>query len=112
VVDVLGRAAAVLAAVVVPGEDRPPGQRDARPERDPHEVGEADHARDGHAEALGVQLGVIARDDLGLLLQDEDDRPPHRDHAERLEAGVEHQRSSQASGLLHSTGNTRDRVAV
>ena len=48
-------------------------------------------------DALGMELGVIARDDDGLLLEDQHHRPPNRDDAERLEAGVEHQRSSQAS---------------
>ena len=64
---------------------------------------EPDHRRaPGSVSALGVQHGAVARDDLGLLLQHEHDGPAHRHDAERLEAGVEQQGSSQASGT--STG--------
>ncbi len=97
VVDVLRRAAAVLAALAVAGEHGPARERHAGPVRDPHEVGQPDHRRHREAQALGVELGVVARDDDGLLLQDQHHRPPNRDDAQRLEAGVEHQRSSQAS---------------
>ena len=59
---------------------------------------------DGHrhrARARSAGLGAVARDDLGLLLQHEHDGPAHRHDAERLEAGVEQQRSSQASRPPH-----------
>jgi hypothetical protein len=36
-----------------------------------------------------VQLGTVPSHDLSLVLEDQDDRPSHRDDAERLEAGVE-----------------------
>ena len=43
----------------------------------------------GNAPALGAELGAVAVDDLGLLLQHQDDRAPRRHDTERLEAGVE-----------------------
>ena len=106
VVDVLGRPVAVLAAVAVAGEHGPARQRDAVAVRHPHEVNEADHRRHRDVGALGAELGAVARDDLGLLLQHEHDRPAHRHDAQRLEAGVEQQRSSQASGPPHRNGRT------
>ena len=53
---------------------------------------------------------AVARDDLRLLLQHEHDRPAHRDDAERLEAGVEQQRSSQASGASSVASPTECRA--
>jgi hypothetical protein len=44
-----------------------------------------------------MQLGAVPSHDLGLVLEDQDDRPSHRDDTERLEAGVEQQGSPQAS---------------
>jgi hypothetical protein len=52
-----------------------------------------------------VQLFAAVLQNLGLLFQDEDDRPPDRYDAERLVGGVEHQRSPQALPLLHSDGD-------
>ena len=96
VVDVLGAVVAVLTTVAVAGEDGPPRQGDAVAEGHPHEMHEADHGGDGKDGALGVELTPVAGDDLGLVLQHENDRPAHRHDAERLEAGVEQQRSPQA----------------
>ena len=54
---------------------------------------------------------AVARDDLRLLLQHEHDGPAHGHDAERLEAGVEQQGSSQASatstGCGHGSGAGR-----
>jgi hypothetical protein len=96
VVDVLGAVVAVLAAVAVAGEDGPARERHPVAERHPYEVHEADHGGDGEDGPLGVELTTVAGDDLGLVLEHEDDGPAHRHDAERLEAGVEQQRSPQA----------------
>ena len=72
-------------------EHRHPG-----PERHPHVVDEADDRRHRERGALRVELVRVARDDLGLLLQHEDHGAPDGHDAERLEAGVEEERSSQA----------------
>ena len=71
----------------------------------PHEVVQPDHRRDRELGPLGVQDRAVARHDLGLLLQHEDDGSPHGHDAERLEAGVEQQGSSQASAPPTSPGN-------
>ena len=42
----------------------------------------------GRSAALGVQLGAVAGDDLGLLLQHEDDGAPERHDAQRLELAL------------------------
>ena len=97
VVDVLRGPVAVLAAVAVTREDRAPGERHPAPVRHPHEVVEPDHRRHRERQPLAVELGAVARDDLRLLLEHEHDGPAHRHHAQRLEARVEQQRSSQAS---------------
>ncbi len=73
-VEVLRVAAAVLTAVPVAREDGPAGQRRRRAERDTHEMDEADHRRDRDAAPLGTELGPVAVHDLGLVLEDEDDR--------------------------------------
>ena len=75
--------------MTVAGEHRPTRKRRRRPERHPHEVHEADDGRDRDDAALGAELGTVAVDDLGLLLQHQHDRASRRDDAERLEAGVE-----------------------
>jgi hypothetical protein len=42
---------------------------------------------------------AVGLQDLGLLLEDEDHRPPRSDHREGLERSVEDQRSSQRTTL-------------
>ena len=59
----------------------------------------------GNDGPLGVELGAVALDDLGLLLEHEHDGPPDRDDAQRLEAGVEQQCSPQ--GLRSSCARVR-----
>jgi hypothetical protein len=97
VVDVLSGVAAVLAAVPVTGEDGASGERYPVSVRDPDEVHQPDHGRDRDDRPLRVQLGAVPSHDLGLVLEDQDDRPSYRDDTERLEAGVEQQGSPQAS---------------
>src|SRR5262249_14686635 len=94
VVDVLGRPVAVLATVTVAREHRAARQRHPVAMRHPHEVDEPDHRGHGHDGALGVELGTVALDHLGLLLQHEDDRSPNGHDAQRLEAGIQQQRST------------------
>ena len=60
VVDVLGGAVAVLAAVPVTGEHGPARQRHPVPVGHAHEVHEPDHRGHGHDGALGVELGAVA----------------------------------------------------
>src|SRR5437763_8995060 len=97
VVDVLGRRTAVLAAVAVASEDSPAVQRGAGAERHLDEVGQADHRGHGEGGPLGVQLLVGGVEDLGLLLQDEDDGAPHGHNAEGLVGRVQHQRLGHGS---------------
>ena len=112
VVEVLGGAPAVLAAMAVAGEHRPPRQRRAGAERDAYEVHEADHRRHRNRPALGAELGTVAVHDLGLLLQHQHDRPPRRHDAERLEAGVEQERPGHAVPTSSATVYRRRPIAA
>jgi hypothetical protein len=96
-VEVLGRATAVLTAVAVAGEHGPARQRYPRSERDPDELDEADHRRCRDRGALGAERGAVVLDDLGLVLEHEDHGPAGRDDAEGLEGGIEQERSPQAA---------------
>src|SRR5512144_1775904 len=93
--------AAVLAGPAVPGQDRL--ARDAAPvdvSRDPHEADQADHLRPVDAHRLGAENVVATLEHLGLLLQDEDQRPAHRADVEWLVARVQdqHPPPGQAAG--------------
>ncbi len=92
VVDVFRRRPAVLTAVVVAGEDGPAVEGGPGPVWHLHEMGQADHRGGGHHRALGVQRTVAGVEDLGLLLQDQYHRPPHRDDTQGLVRRVEDER--------------------
>ena len=67
VVDRVGGAAAVLAAVVVAGEHGPPRQRGAPVERHLDHVAQPDHERARQDERRRAQLGAVVLDDVGLV---------------------------------------------
>ncbi len=88
-VEILGRGAAVLAPMVVAGEDSPARQRRRSPEGHPYEVNQAYDCRDRDHPALGVELGAVAVDDLRLLLEHQNDRAARGHDTQRLETGVQ-----------------------
>jgi hypothetical protein len=100
VVDVLGRAPAVLALVVVADEHRPARQRGPRPVRHPHVVIEAHDARAGDLEALGAENDTVRVQHLGLTLEGEYQRPPHRHDTQRLQGHIQNQCSSQGASII------------
>src|SRR5918992_2577921 len=104
VVDVFGRAAAVLALVGVPNEDSPPRQRCARPVRNLHEVVQADHAGGLDLEGLRTKHRPIGLEDLSLALESKHERTPHRDDAQRLVRRIQYQGSSQCGCILPNRG--------
>jgi hypothetical protein len=71
----LGRAVAVLAAVIVAGEHRPPVERRVPAVRHPHEAAQADDRRHRDDEVGGVHESLAGVEHLGGLAQHEDDRP-------------------------------------
>ncbi len=93
-IQVLRGGATVLARMPVPGEDRPARQRSSRAEGDLDVVAEAHDGRRLQGDALRPEDRPVLRDDLGLLLEDEHDRPLRCDHREGLVRGVENERSS------------------
>ena len=97
VVDVLRVGTAVLAAMAVTHEHRAPAERGAGPERHLHEVGEPDDRRHCERTALGVELGVGRVHHLRLLLENQHDRAPHGDDAQRLIGGVQDERLCHAA---------------
>jgi hypothetical protein len=96
VVEVLGRTAAVLAAMSIPREHGPARERGGRTEWHADEVHEADDRRNGHRPAFRAKFGAVAVDDLGLLLEDQYDGAAGRHDAQRLETGVEQERPGHA----------------
>ena len=75
-------------------------------ERHPHEVHEPDHRRDRDGAALGTELGAVAVDDLGLVLEHEHDRAAGRHDTQRFEAGVQQERPSHGGPHLHCPAHT------
>jgi hypothetical protein len=85
-------ATAVLAFVVVPGEEE--GVRNLAPEtvRDVHVSDEPDDRRERDRVALGAEASCIVRlEYLGLSIEDESDGTPSRDNRQRLEGSVQRQ---------------------
>jgi hypothetical protein len=98
VIEVLGRTAAVLAGPRVAGEESATGQRGVRPERHVHEMAQTDDRWRLDLVSLGAKYHPVRYEHLGLVLQDEDDCPPGRDHCKRLMRRVEYERSSHGQG--------------
>ncbi len=94
VIEVLRRRTAVLTTPIVASEDGSPRQRRRGSIRHADEVAQPQDRRSVHLDPLGAEPLTVRDDDLGLLLQHEDDRPPRRDDCERLVRRVEHQSSS------------------
>ncbi len=102
VIDVLGRTAAVLALVVVPHENRPPGERSPGAVRDLHEVVESHDTGSSHLEVFRAEDVSVGMYHLSLAFQGKDQRPPDRNDAQRLVRGVEDQRSPQSEMSIYS----------
>jgi hypothetical protein len=75
--------------MVVAREHGPARQRRGGAVGHPHEVHQPDHRRDRNGPALGTELGAVAVDNLGLVLEHEHDRAARRDDTQRFEAGVQ-----------------------
>ena len=110
VVDVLGRPVAVLAAVPVAGEHGPARERHPAPVRHPHEVDEADHRRAPGRAARSEWSSAPLRATISAFSFSTSTTARRTEHdAQRLEAGVEQQRSSQASstssGVVYRHGS-------
>ena len=103
-----GLLAAVLADVAVAGEDLAPRQAHARA-RPPDAVLELDDRRRAQDGRRRPDLGVVVLDDLGLLAEDEPERPAEVADVERLVVGVQEkddaiQRSPRAGVAGHASG--------
>ena len=84
VVDRVGALAAVLAAVVVAGEDRPARQRGAAVERHLDHVAQPDDDGQGTHKRRGVEHVAVVFDDVGLVGEHEAGGPSRGHDAERL----------------------------
>jgi hypothetical protein len=94
VIDVLRRVPAVLTGPTVSGEHRPASQGGPSSIRDADEVAEPNHRRRGDLQVLGPEEDPIRRDDVGLLLEYEDDCPSRRYDGEGLLRRVENEGSA------------------
>src|SRR5439155_6728599 len=75
-------------------EHCPPRERRAGPVRDADEVPQLHDRRRGDLEPLGAEHDAIGRDDVRLLLEDEDHGPARGNDGQRLERNVDDQRSA------------------
>jgi hypothetical protein len=96
-VDILGRSAAILAAVVVSHENRPPREGRSGPKGHLHEVIEADDTGRGDGQGLRVENLPVRMHDLGFAIEGEHQCPPDWNDAQRLVRGVEYKRSAQGA---------------
>jgi hypothetical protein len=69
VVDAFGPPSAILADVIITGENGATGQRDTISKGDFHKIGQADYRGDGHNNFLRVQASAILLKYLRLVLQ-------------------------------------------
>ncbi len=83
------RAAAELAAVVVAGKQERVGDLAAEAARDVDEADQPDHSRAWHRQALAVDRRAFRLDDLGLAINDQSQRPAYGHHGQRLERCIE-----------------------
>jgi hypothetical protein len=93
VVDVLGDRTAVLATVAITSEYRPAVEGDSSLVRNPDVVGQPYHRRFREGAALGVKVATGDVDQLRLLVENQQKSPTGGHNTERLEAGVEDERS-------------------
>ena len=112
VVDALGRAAAVLAAVAVAGEDAAPVERRPAPVRHLHEVAQADHRRHRHGEVLGVERLAGVVEHVGLVVEHEHGGAAAGHHAQRLVGGVEHEGPRHRRNVTGATGAASGRFSA
>jgi len=99
VIDRIGMPTAVLTAMRITHEDRFARQRSASEERDPHDVSEADHRRNGEREVRRADLRIILVNDLCLAGEHQTDGTAGGDHRQRLVRCVEDERA------LHGQAN-------
>ena len=102
VIDRVGEPTAVLAAVIVAGEDRTARQRGAPVVRHLHHVAEADDQRVRHRDVGRVQQRAVVFDHVGLVGQHQAGGPPRRHHRERLVGGIEDERAPHEGGPYRS----------
>jgi len=93
-IDVLGRAPAVLAGPSISSEYRPARQRGSSTVGDADEIAEPDDGGCRDFQAFRSEQDAIRRDDVGLLLQYEDYRPSRRYDCEGLLRRVQYERST------------------
>ncbi len=105
-IDVLGLAAAVLAAVTVPGEDRPARDRDAGLVRHPDIVDQSDDRRLGELRPGRVQVMARSVHEHRLVGQHQDERSPRGDDRERLERRIQHESAADHLSVLVVPGET------
>jgi len=89
VIDVLGRAAAILTPMIVPEEDRSPREGKGPGVGNGHIPPEPNHRRDVERRRLCVPGLAELGDRIGRAAKDEHDSPPGRHHRQRFVAGVE-----------------------
>jgi hypothetical protein len=94
VVDVLGRAAAVLAHPAVPGEHGAARQRGSGAVGDMDEVAQLHPRRGRHTEALGSKDHAVGMYGVCLSLEHEDNCPAGRNHRQGLKRGIEDEGST------------------
>lgn len=114
-VDVLGRATAVLAPMVVPEEDRTTGEGQGPRIGHGHVPPQADHGWDMERRRLRMPGNAEFGNRICGTAKDEHDSPPGRHHRQRFVAGVEDEcsrhgrkRSNDASFVSQPT----ERLAV
>ncbi len=111
VVDRVGTLAAVLAAVVVAGEDRPARQCGTADERHLHHVPEPDDRRARHRHRRGADHPTVVLEHVGLLGQDQTGGPLRGHDAEWLETRVEDERTPHGRTLPTPAASNRPRFA-
>ena len=83
------RAAAELAAVVVASEQERVGDLAAEAARDVNEADQPDDRRAWYRHSLRVDWRAFGLDNLGLAVDNQPQRPAHRHHGEWFERGIQ-----------------------
>jgi len=91
------RAAAELAAVVIAGKQECVGDLATEAARDVDESNQADDGRSWYRQSFAMDRRSLGLDDLGLAVDDQPQRPAHGHHRERLERSIEGQATHHAS---------------
>src|SRR5437773_12438605 len=83
------RAAAELAAVVVASKQECVGDLAAEAARDVNEANQANDGGTWHRHSLAMDWRSLGLDDFGLPVNDQSQRPAHGHHGQRLESRIE-----------------------